>query len=76
MNALDKVKSLKGVYFNKIGIDGRSIGVIAQDVLQVLPEAVRTDTNGYLSVTYGNMVGLLIEAIKELSAEIDKLKNR
>ena len=50
--------------------------MIAQEVQAVLPEAVvvGSDENETLSVAYGNMVGLLIEAIKELKAEIDILK--
>jgi hypothetical protein len=48
--------------------------VIAQEVQAVQPELVQEDSEGRLSVAYGNMVGLLIEAIKELSAEIDLLK--
>ena len=76
-NALDKVSSLKGVTFDKIHEedDIRHTGVIAQDVEKVLPEAVITHGTGYKSVAYGNMVGLLIEAIKELKSEIEELKN-
>jgi Chaperone of endosialidase len=69
-NALDKVCKLRGVYFDKD--DRASTGVIAQEVERVLPEVV---TDGeYKSVAYGNMVGLLIESIKDLKAEIDLLK--
>ena len=69
--ALDKVKQLRGVSFEK---DGRQdIGVIAQEVQAVVPEVVDT-THEYLSVAYGNMVGLLIEAIKEQQQQIDDLK--
>ena len=52
----------------------RQTGVIAQEVLEVLPEAVLGDEEGHYSVAYGNMVGLLIEAIKELKAEVEELK--
>jgi hypothetical protein len=54
--------------------DVRRTGVIAQDVELVLPEAVSTDESGIKSVAYGNMVGLLIESIKELRDEVEKLK--
>ena len=77
-NALDKVLTLKGVTFDRTDVEiERQTGVIAQDVLKVLPEAVSIDTNanGMYSVAYGNMVGLLIEAIKELKAEVEELKN-
>lgn len=71
-NALDKVSSLRGVYFDRDG--ERGTGVIAQEVEEVLPEVVH-DGEDYKSVAYGNMVGVLIEAIKELKAEIEELKN-
>ena len=54
----------------------RQTGVIAQEVLKVLPEAVAEMDDGKLTVAYGNMVGLLIESIKELKAEIDTLKTQ
>ena len=74
-NALDKVSNMRGVYFDR---DGKaSVGVIAQEIAKVLPEVVPEVANegDYLSVSYGNIVGVLIEAIKELKAEVDKLKN-
>lgn len=75
-NALDKVCTLQGVTFDRIDSGTRQTGVIAQEVQAVLPEAVveGTDENKTLSVAYGNLAGLLIEAIKELKAEIDELK--
>lgn len=72
-NALDKVLSLRGVTFTDIATDERRTGVIAQEVQVVLPEAVK-EGEEYLSVAYGNLVGVLIESIKELKAEIDQLK--
>ena len=75
-NALDKVNSIRGVTYDRIDQDNaRHTGVIAQEVEQVLPEVVHTDDDGIKSVAYGNMVGLLIEAIKELKNEIEELKN-
>ena len=51
-------------------------GVIAQEMQQVMPEVVIGNGRGdYLSVAYGNIVGVLIESIKELKAEIEELKN-
>ena len=74
-NALDKVDAINGVTFSLIdGDDTRRVGVIAQDVQAVLPEAVHADEDGLLSVAYGNMVGLLVEAVKELRAEVAELK--
>jgi len=64
-SALEKVKKLSGYTYIKDG--RRSTGVIAQEVLEVLPEVVHGGEETMYSVAYGNMVGLLIEAIKELS---------
>jgi|TARA_R100001463_G_scaffold3256_5_gene13313 hypothetical protein len=75
-NALDTVTKLRGVQFNKIGQDKKSVGVIAQEVLKVLPEVVAHDKKDMYSVAYGNMVGVLIEAIKELNAEVKELKEK
>ena len=81
-NALDKVKQLKGITFN-YKKDGRvSTGLIAQDLEKVLPEVVYevsdidNDEEKHLAVRYGNTVGLLVEAIKELSAKIEKLEGK
>jgi hypothetical protein len=71
-NALEKVSQLRGVSFEKNGEN--EIGVIAQEVQKVLPEVVQEGE--YLSVAYGNIVGLLIEAIKEQQKQIEDLKNR
>lgn len=74
-NALEKVSELNGYTFDRTDIDcDRQTGVIAQEVLEVLPEAVIKNENGIYSVAYGNMVGLLIEAIKEQQQQIDNLR--
>jgi hypothetical protein len=76
-NAIDKVMRIRGVTFtrnDKSDIDTRYAGVIAQEVEAVLPEVVDTDEFGMKSVAYGNMVGLLIEAIKEQQKQIEELK--
>ena len=71
-NALQKVKNIRGVSFEK---DGKNaIGVIAQELQQVVPEVVQQNADGYLSVAYGNLVGLLIEAVKDLSNELETVK--
>lgn len=84
-DALDKVCQLSGYTFDRTDVsfddEGtpdrpiRQTGVIAQEVLEVLPEAVTGDEKGHYSVAYGNMVGLLIEAIKDLKAEVEELKS-
>jgi 6-pyruvoyl-tetrahydropterin synthase len=75
-NALDKVCKINGVTFERSDLETQSrfAGVIAQEVEQVLPEVVSTDENGYKSVAYGNLVGLLVEAIKEQQTQIDGLR--
>lgn len=70
-DALNKVEQMRGVYYTKDGKSG--VGVIAQEIQKVLPEVVADGE--YLSVAYGNIVGVLIEAIKELKAEVEELSN-
>lgn len=65
-NALEKVNQLNGYTFLKEGDHQRTTGVLAQELLNILPEAVFQREDGYYAVSYGNIVGLLIEAIKEL----------
>jgi len=66
--ALDKVKELSG-YTYTIN-EKQSAGVIAQEVLKILPETVITKDDGYYGVTYHGLIGLLIEAVKELSEKV------
>lgn len=70
-NALQKVLELRGVRFDMMG--KTQIGVIAQEVETVVPEVVDS-TNEYKTVAYANLVGLLIEAVKELSQQVEQLK--
>lgn len=76
-NALEKTLSLRGVTFVRINDEEemKKIGLIAQEVEEVLPEAVVTNEDGYKSIAYGNIVGLLIEAVKELKKEVEELRN-
>jgi len=69
-NALDTVKAMRGVYFTRLGKTKRTVGVIAQEVEEVLPEVVYTGDDEMKSVSYGNIVGLLIEAVKELAEKM------
>ena len=74
-NALDKVMQLRGVTYDRVDMDSpRQTGIIAQEVEEVLPEAVQTDEEGIKSVAYGNIVSLLIEAIKEQQERINRLE--
>lgn len=73
-NALEKVLALRGVEYVLKDTKQKQIGVIAQEVEQVIPEVVSTSNNGIKSVSYGNVVGLLIEAIKEQQTQIDQMR--
>jgi hypothetical protein len=83
-NALDKVKALRGVYFNwkqeafpdkNFGAQDE-LGFIAQEVEQVVPEIVSKENtkDEYRSIKYDKLVALLVEAIKEQQKQIDSLK--
>jgi hypothetical protein len=75
-SAVDKVMALRGVYYTRKDNPGpRQVGVIAQEVETILPEVVMTDTEGKKSVAYGNIVALLIEAMKEQQEMIKELKS-
>ena len=51
------------------------MGVIAQEIEKIIPEVVTENPSGFKTVSYGNIVGLLIEGIKELKEDMKKLKN-
>ena len=85
-NALDKIKKINGVEFDWIdgkdehgnsvhSNEGHDVGVIAQEIEEVLPEVVHTRDNGYKAVKYEKIVPLLIQAIKEQQQQIEELKN-
>ena len=74
--ALDKVKALTGYNYNRIGSDKLEMGVVAQEVQKIVPELVLEDKEGTLSVSYPNMVALLIEAVKEQSVKIAALEEQ
>ena len=80
-NALDKVISLRGVTYNMIkdikenpNTAQKYVGLIAQEVETIIPEAVKEE-NGFKTVAYGNLVSILIEAVKELKKKFDFLNN-
>lgn len=76
-NSLQKVLALRGVsFYFKNQPDVKKIGLIAQEVEKVVPEVVATNQEGIKSVEYGNLIALLIEAIKEQQKEIDMLKSQ
>ena len=86
-NALDKILAIRGVYFDwtdehiesRGGEDGyfvqkHDVGVIAQEVEEVLPEVVKDREDGTKAVDYHKMIALLIEGMKEQQVQIDDLK--
>lgn len=75
-DALDRVRRLRGVTYTRTD-DAREtpcLGLIAQEVRSVLPHIVHATKDGILGVSYGNLVALLIEAIKELDATVQTMK--
>ena len=85
-NALEKVSLINGYTFERTDHVQdpedpespeilRQAGVVAQEVEKVLPEVVEQDDEGKYSVAYGNMVGLLIESVKEQQKQIEELKS-
>jgi hypothetical protein len=82
-NALSKVENISGNEYDwKEGFEeihtkkGNDVGVIAQEIQKILPQAVIERDNGYFGVSYEKIVPLLIEAIKELSAKVKELENK
>ena len=78
-HAVQKVGELGGYHFdwNELATNsGHDIGLIAQEVQTVLPEAVVERDNGYLAVDYHKVIPLLVQSIKELTARIDQLESR
>lgn len=74
-NALSKINTLNGYTYDRTDVEGldRQAGLIAQDVQAVLPEAVK-EHNDILSVNYNAVIALLVESVKELTAEVNRLK--
>ena len=77
-NALDKVDNLRGVNYNMKDSDDAKIGVVAQEVEEILPQVVHTsdDEMQTKSVDYGKLCAVLIEAVKELKKEVEELKGK
>jgi len=80
-DALNKVMSISGVEFDwndkaDSVNTGHDFGVIAQEILEILPEAVKQRDTGYLAVRYDRIIPLLVEAVKELNKELKELKSK
>lgn len=74
--ALSLVNRMRGVFYTRIDTGENQVGVIAQEMQEVIPQVVHESASGMLGVSYGNLVGVLIEAVKELSARVEKLEAR
>jgi hypothetical protein len=72
-DAVSTVQQLRGVTYNWKDNGSKGMGLIAQEVEKILPELVTESDNGK-AISYNNIIGLLVEAIKELKIEIDNLK--
>jgi hypothetical protein len=75
-NALDKVMALRGVSFDWKEGGAKAIGLIAQEAEKIIPEIVSKDDNGYLGIKYNNLIGVLVEAIKDQQEQINILKKQ
>ena len=84
-DALAKIKDLRPVQYNwsknankhlskDTDFDRKHYGFIAQEVQKLYPELVYTDGEGYLSVNYTELIPFLIQAVQELSTEVEQLK--
>ena len=74
-NPLDIVKQLNGKEYNfKDSLNRKSYGFIAQDIERILPDIVDDDTNGIKSISYGDIIPILSDAIKELNTKIEKME--
>ncbi|MFC1766172.1 tail fiber domain-containing protein [Planctomycetota bacterium] len=75
---MDKVKQLRGVYFNWKEQGQRDVGLIAEEISQVMPEVVNFEDNGtdVSGVAYDRLVALLIEAVKEQDQKIEELEEK
>ena len=74
-NALETIENLEGVSFTWKETQKSSIGVIAQQIENFVPELVQTGET-HKTVNYNGLIGILIEAVKELSAEVKQLKEK
>jgi len=74
-NAIETVGELRGVTFKWKDNGHKSMGLIAQEVEAVVPEVVVTNELGDKSVTYGSLIGLLVEAVKQLNDQVAEIKD-
>lgn len=76
-SSLEKILQMRGVEYDRIDLEGKhQIGVIAQEVEEIVPELVGRSSDGTKNVSYGNITALLIEAVKEQQKQIDVLTKK
>lgn len=76
-DALNKIKNISGYTYTNIQTSNRSTGLIAQEVIKILPEVVhKNNDENLLSISYANMMGIIVEGIKELDNKLEKINNR
>lgn len=75
-NPLWKVSLMRGVSYRRKDTGQLRVGLIAQEVQPIIPEAVLENDDGMLSISYGDLVGVLVEAIKELKTRVETLESR
>ena len=73
--AVALVNRMRGVFYDRVDTGQHGVGVIAQEMQEVVPQVV-VENDGTLGVAYGNLVGVLIEAVKELSARVEALEGK
>lgn len=74
-NSVEKIEKISGYTYNRKDTGRRETGLVAQEVLEILPEAINKDNDDYYNISYGNMSGLLVEGIKELNERIKRIEN-
>jgi len=75
-DALTLVNRMRGVFYKRVDTDENQVGVIAQEMQEIIPQVVSENADGMLGVSYGNLTAVLIEAVKELSERLDKIEAR
>ena len=74
-NSLKKIEKISGYTYDRKDTGRRETGLVAQEVLEILPEAINKDNEDYYNISYGNMSGLLVEGIKELNERLTRIEN-
>jgi hypothetical protein len=75
-NPLDKIQSISGYTYKRTDTGNLETGLIAQEVIKILPEVINYNNNNNYTISYGNMCGILVECIKELNEKIKFLNSR